>query len=74
MAFRVLNVQVKVDLYMVCYRSQLHNDLWAFVIEKRLLSIEVALFACEDNIIVIKLTVTKHCSTAYNTAFKELSW
>lgn len=24
MAFRVLNVQVKVDLYMVCRRSQLH--------------------------------------------------
>ena len=28
MAFRVLNVQVKVDLYMVCHRSQLHNIYW----------------------------------------------
>ena len=28
MAFRVLNVQVKVDLYMVCRRSQLHNIYW----------------------------------------------
>ena len=28
MAFRVLNVQVKVDLYMVCRRSQLHWPPW----------------------------------------------
>ena len=26
MAFRGLNVQFKVDLYMVCHRSQLHYD------------------------------------------------
>ena len=57
MAFRGLNVQFKVDLYMVCHRSQLQQKCEAFFQKYPLRTLRKTLFP--DLVFVSKMQIMR---------------